>query len=1001
MRGFTPSSLPPSSGRGRAALGRRAAAAFVLTAALLLTCAHASLAAQASGAVAGRVTDPAGAVVVGASLILRDAAGAERRASSDAEGRYAFGGLAPGAFTLRVEARGFQTFEADGVRVDAGRRVEFDVRLAVALERQEVVVGAESPLGVEPGENRSALRFDERDLDALPEDPDDLAAALRSLAGASAGPSGGQILVDGFAVTNEPLPPRGSIREVRVNQNPFSAENDRLGFGQIQIFTRAGTEKLRGQFFFNFNDEALNARNPFTPARAAYQMRNAGGNLSGTLVPRRASFFLWLEERSTDDNALVNAVVLDESFAPRANVFTARIPRSQLNANTRLDLQLSEAHSLGVRYNYYRNRASAGIGGVSLPERGFAFTLPIRTFQLTETAVFGPRLLNEFRFQYIGEDQVDEPFSTLPALNVSGAFLSGGSPSGRARNPEGRLTAQDSLLWTAGAHTLRVGARLRRTTIKDFSPDDFNGTYTFAGGLAPRLDAGGEPVRDASGQLILIPVTSLERYRRTLLFSAPNCGAAAGRFPCLQPAEIRARGGGATQLTRGGGDPLATATQLDFGAYLQDDWRVRPNLTASYGLRYEFQTNIGVRLNLAPRVALAWSPGLKAGDPTAKALSVVRAGFGVFFDRFNENQVLIANKYAAGNFFRFVVDDAAVLDSFPAVPSVETLRAVASANQTTFRIAEDLREPYMMQAAVGLERQLPRKSTLAVTYIASRTLHALRARNVNTPVVVRDSSGEVVGRARPRPTDGNVVQYESSGRLNQHQLLVTLNARPSGRASFFANYTLSRARGDTEGAGTFPADAYDLRGEYGRSSFDVRHAFAAGGTFESGWKLRLSPLVYASTGRPFNITSGVDANGDAFFADRPALASDLTRPTVRVTPLGAFDTEPLPGQDIIPRNYGEGPGYFVVNLNVSRTFVFGKAAAARGGQAGGEGRFRLTPGLRLTNLFNRVNLDAPVGNLGSPLFGRSVATAGGFGAGSIGNPAAGNRRVEAQIRVEF
>ncbi|HEY0170605.1 MAG TPA: carboxypeptidase-like regulatory domain-containing protein [Pyrinomonadaceae bacterium] len=1002
MRGFT--TPPPSTSHGRAA---RLAAASVLTVTLLLlTCAHGSLAAQAGGAVAGRVTDPAGAVVVGAGLVLRGAAGAERRATSDAEGRYAFGGLAPGAYALRVEARGFQTLEAAGVRVVAGGRSEFDVRLAVALERQEVTVGDESAVGVEPGENRSALRFGETDLDALPEDPDDLAAALQSLAGAAAGPSGGQILVDGFENTGEPLPPRGSIREVRVNQNPFSAENDRLGFGQIQIFTRAGTEKLRGQVFFNFNDESLNARNPFTPARAAYRMRNAGGGLSGTLAPRRASFFLWLEERATDDNALVNAVVLDESLAPRTLAFTARFPRSQLSANARLDLQLGEAHTLGVRYNYYRHRSENGVGGVSLPERGFAFTLPINTFQLTETAVLGPRLLNEFRFQYVGEDQVEEPFSALPALNVSGAFLSGGSPSGRARNPEGRLTAQDSLLWTAGAHTLRAGARLRRTTITDGSPDDFNGTYTFAGGLAPRLDAAGDPVRDASGQVIMIPVTSIERYRRTLLFSAPNCGTSAGRFPCLSPAEVRARGGGATQLTLGGGDPLAEATQVDFGAYFQGDWRVRPNLTASYGLRYEFQTNIGVRLNLAPRVALAWSPGLKAGDPASKAVTVVRAGFGVFFDRFNENQVLIANKYAAGDFFRFVVDDAGLLDSFPAVPSIDTLRAAASANQTTFRIAEDLREPYMMQAAVGVERQLPRRSTLAVTYVASRTLHALRARNVNAPVVVGDTSGEVVTRARPRPEAGNVIQYESSGRLNQHQLLVTLNARPSGRASFFANYTLGRARGDTEGAGTFPADAYDLRGEYGRSSSDARHTFAAGGTFEAAWGLRLSPLVYASAGRPFNITSGVDSNGDAFFADRPAHASDLTRPTVRVTPFGAFDTEPPPGQPVIPRNYGEGPGYFVVNLGVSRTFAFGRAAAGRGGGggqagAGGEGRFRLTPGLRFTNLFNRVNLGAPVGNLGSPLFGRSVATAGGFGAGSVGNPAAGNRRVEAQIRLEF
>ncbi|HEX8285518.1 MAG TPA: carboxypeptidase-like regulatory domain-containing protein [Pyrinomonadaceae bacterium] len=977
--------------------------------AALLLCAHAAPAAQtaqASGALGGRVTDPLGAVVVGAAVTVRDAAGAERKAVTDSEGRYAFGGLAPGPYTLRVEARGFEPFEGAGVAVAAGKRRELDVRLEVALQRQEVTVGAGEPPSVEPAENRSALRFGETDLDALPEDPAELAAALQSLAGAPSGPNGGQILVDGFANAGEPIPPRGSIREVRVNQNPFSAKNDRIGFGQIQIFTRAGTEKLRGQLFLNFNDESLNARNPFTPARAAYQMRNFGAGLSGTLAPRRASFFLWLEERATADNALVNAVVLDDALAPATLAFTARVPRSQLSANARLDLQLTEAHTLGLRYNYYRHRAeNAGVGGVVLPERGFAFTLPIRTFQLSETAVVSPRLLNEFRLQYIAEDQLDEPFSTLPALNVAGAFAAGGSPSGRARNPEGRLTAQDSLLWTAGAHTLRAGARLRRTTIEDVSPDDLNGTYTFAGGRAPRLDAAGAPVLDASGEAVMISITSVERYRRTLLFSAPNCGAGAGRFPCLSPAEVRARGGGATQLTLGGGDPLARATQVDFGAYLQDDWRVRPNLTASYGLRYEFQTNIGVRLNLAPRVALAWAPGFKAGDPKAQTATVVRAGFGVFFDRFNENQVLIANKYAAGNFFRFVVDDPRVLDSFPAVPSIETLRATVPANQTTFRIAEDLREPYMMQAALGFERQLPRKSTLAVTYVASRTLHALRARNVNAPVAVRDASGEVVARVRPRPEAGNVVQYESSGRLNQHQLLVTLNARPSGRASFFANYTLNRARGDTEGAGTFPADAYDLRAEYGRSSFDVRHAFAAGGTFEAAWGLRLSPLVYASTGRPFNITSGVDANGDAFFADRPALASDLTRPTVRVTPFGVFDTEPPPGAPVIARNYGEGPGYFVVNLGVSRTFAFGKVAAAGrgGGQAGagGEGRFRLTPGLRFTNLFNRVNLDAPVGSLGSPLFGRSVATAGGFGAGSVGNPAAGNRRVEAQVRFEF
>ncbi|HEX6182467.1 MAG TPA: carboxypeptidase-like regulatory domain-containing protein [Pyrinomonadaceae bacterium] len=971
----------------------------------LLLCASSALASQSAVAVVGRVTDPADAVVVGASVVLKDASGAERRAATDAEGRYSFHGLAPGTYSLRVEAVGFKPFERAGVEVVAGDRKRLDVRLAVSLGSHEVTIGAEDALNVEPGDNQSALRLRETDLDALPEDPEELAAALQTLAGAPVGPSGGQILIDGFLNTGEPLPPRSTIREVRINQNPFSAENDRLGFGQIQIITRAGTEKLRGQLFFNFNDESLNSRNPFAPSRAAYRMRNLGGNLGGTLAPRRASFFLSLEERVTDDNALVNAVVLDEALTPVPLVFTATVPRRQSNANARLDLQLNEKHTLTARYNFYRNRTEgAGVGGVSLPERGLSFTLPISTFQLTESFVAGPRLLNEFRLQYIGEDSIEEPAALVPALNVAGAFLSGGSPSGRARNPEGRLTVQDSVLWTAGAHTLRAGARLRRTTITDISPDDFGGTYTFAGGLAPLLDASGNPVLDAAGRVVTSPVTSIERYRRTLLFSAPNCGAGAGRFPCLSPTEIRARGGGASLFALGGGNPRATASQVDFGAYFQDDWRVRPALTLSYGLRYELQTNIGVRLNLAPRVAVAWAPGVKRGDAAAKTKWVVRAGFGVFFDRFNENQVLIANKYAAGDFFRFIVDDPVVLDLFPALPAVETLRASQAGALTTFRIADDLREPYMMQAAAGFERQLPFKTTLAATYVVARTLHALRGRNVNAPVVVRDASGGVVGRVRPRAGEGNVWQYESSGRLNQHQLLVTVNNRLSGRVAFYVNYTLNRARGDTEGAGTFPADSYDLRGEYGRSSFDVRHTFAAGGTFELPAGLRLSPLVFASTGRPFNITSGVDANGDSFLTDRPALATDLTRPSVRVTPFGAFDTEPPPGTPVITRNYGEGPGYFVVNLNVSRTFAFGRAQAGGGaGRAGtgGEARYRLTTGVRFTNLFNRVNLDLPVGNLGSPLFGQSAATAGGFGAGSVGNPAAGNRRVEAQIRFEF
>lgn len=971
--------------------------AAVLSAFLTFFVAHPALAAPPPGALTGRVTDQFGAVVVGARVKVTDSGGVEREADSDPEGRYAITGLDPGKYLVRIEARGFVPFERAEVEVVPGRKTELDAQLAVGLERQEVTVGESEGLSAEAGRNAGALVLRESRLATLPEDAEDMAAALQALAGVPVGPNGGQILIDGFLNTGEPIPAASSIREVRINQNPFSAENDRIGFGQVQIITQPGAEKLRGQVYFNFNDESLNSRNPFVARRETFQIRNPGGTLSGPLVPRRASFFLSLDRRETDDLAIINAVVLDDDLNPVPLVRTVRVPRRQWNASARFDFQLGKNHTLTARYNYYRNHVeNAGVGGITLPQRAFTYTVPIHTLQLSETFVISSRVVNEFRLQHIAEDQLDEPINGEPGINVLGAFAGGGSTSGRARNPEARLTAQDSVLWTANAHTLRAGARLRRTTITDISPDDFNGTYVFSGGLAPRLDAGGNPLRDESGQILLAPVTSIDRYRRTLLFQRRG----------LTPAEIRARGGGPTQLILGGGNPRATASQVDFGAYIQDDWRARENFTVSLGLRYEFQTNIGRNLNLAPRLALAWAPDFKNGSKARQPRTIIRAGFGVFFDRFNENQVLISNKYAAGDFFRFIAADTNVLDAFPSAPPLEMLRETSAASQAVFRTADDLREPYMLQAAVGVERQLPLKTTFTATYIAARTLHALRARNINAPSTARDSSGTFVLGVRPFGESGNIFQYESSGRLNQNQFVLTVNSSLNRRVSSFANYTLGKASGDTENVGSFPADSNDLRGEYGRSSFDARHTFSAGGTFEIPFGLRLSPLVFASSGRPINITNGIDSNGDAIFTDRPAFASDSAGPGVRVTRFGVFDTAPPQGRQIIPRNYGEGPGYFVVNLNATRTFVIGGSAAeesgaSTGGGTAGEGRYRLTLGVRVLNLFNHVNLDLPVGNLGSPLFGRSNATAGGFGAVSGGHPAAGNRRADVQIRFEF
>src|SRR5207248_2589520 len=255
---------------------------------------------QSMGTLRGTVADQLGGVIVGATVTVTDASGVARTATTDDQGRYAVSGLAPGRYTLRVTAPGFADYENAEVEAAAGHNEALNVSMNVAIEQETVTVTAEPPVSTEPESNAGAVVLRGADLDALPDDPDDLTDALQALAGPSSGSDeGAQVFIDGF--TGGRLPPKESIREIRINRNPFSAEYDRLGYGRVEIFTKPGTDKFRGQAFFNFNNEKLNSRSPFAPTRAPYLSRRYGGNISGPISKKKASFFLDFERRDTDD----------------------------------------------------------------------------------------------------------------------------------------------------------------------------------------------------------------------------------------------------------------------------------------------------------------------------------------------------------------------------------------------------------------------------------------------------------------------------------------------------------------------------------------------------------------------------------------------------------------------------------------------------------------------------------------------------------------------------
>ena len=997
---------------------------------ILLLCATAAFAQRGTGVLKGQVADEFGGVIVGATVTVIDANGATKTATTTGDGAFTFTGLAPAKYTVRVAAPGFAAFESTDVEVTA-RTQPLNVVMKVTIEQQKVTVSADGTgVNTDPENNVGAIVLKGTDLESLPDDPDDLVAALQALAGPAAGPNGGQIYIDGF--TGGRMPPLASIREIRINSNPYSAEYDRPGFGRIEILTRPGTDRFRGQASFNFNNQAFNSRNPFALTRAPYMSRQYGGNLSGPISKKKASFFLDFEKRDINDEAVVNATILDPSLNIVSFSETVPLPNRRTSFSPRFDYQINKNNTLVARYEYEHNRNVAGAGGFSLGSRKYNTFGTQQTFRLTETSIINKRTVNETRFQFNHQTSGDTANNSIPTVSVQEAFTGGGSQIGLSSNLQNRWELNNNTSLALGAHSIKFGARLRDVRITSISPQNFGGTWTFAGSRRAGNPNG---------------LTSIQVYQIT------QQGLQTG----LTPAQIRAAGGGATQLTIAAGNPQATVSQFDFGGFVQDDWRLRPNLTVNLGLRYENQTNISSNLNFAPRVGFAWAPG----KPGKQAKTTIRGGFGFFYDRVSENLTLTTNRLNGVNQQQYIVTDPAILNSFPVIPSLATLTAFATPI-SIYQFAHGLEAPYTMQAAMSVEHALPHNLITSVTFSHARTLHLLRARAINAPLPGTFNPAIPGSGVRPLGVN-NYFEYDSTGRFEQNQLIVTLGGRLSRSLNFNVNYAFGKSNSNSDGAGTFASNPYDFSAEWGRASNDVRHRFTLTGTYRAPWGISLNPFLIITSGTPFNITIGRDLNGDTLFTDRPAFATDLTKPGIIVTKWGTFDPNPVAGETIIPRNYGQGRGAITSNLRLSKTFGFGSerrstaqnnrsqqngqggndkkpggggpggrggfggmagGGGPRGGGGGGGGRggggggfggggfgsenskrYNLTFSVNFQNILNHVNYGRPIGNLSSSLFGLSNSSVGGFGGFGGGGRGGGsgpyNRLIEMQIRFSF
>lgn len=943
--------------------------------------------AQRPSALEGRVMDPSGAVIPGATIrVTSPVSGTARTAKSDGEGRYKVEGLAPGLYTVTGHAAGFQTAKSDAAVPEGGRNVTLDLHLQIATDAQQVVVqgtgGAQ--LEVSPQSNATAVVISGKDIDALSNDPDELLSQLQALAGPAVGPDGGEIYIDGF--TGGDMPPKSAIRSIKVNSNPFSVINDRLGYGRVDISTKAGANNFHGSASTEYNDARMNATSPFlgnsTPP--AYHTWLSDADLSGP-IDNKASFYFAMQKRNIDRANLVNTDILDANNNIVPYVTSVDNPRTYLNVNPRFDFQLSPKNALTLNYEYFKiMEDSDGVSTQSLPSTAYDYGRNHHDLEVMDDQTLSANLLNQTHLQVFYFHDLQNPLNTTPALDVLGAFNAGGSSGGSLQRYESHYDFQDYVTYVHARHMIQFGGEFLFLHRHENTNANFNGVFTF---------------------------NTLSDYQQT------QQDLASGQTM----AQIEAAGYGPSQYNVTTGTLGATVNRIDGFAFVGDDWKISQGLTASYGLRFETENHIGDHADWAPRIGIAWAPGHRATPKT-----VVRAGAGFFYERFDDDQMIIAERLNGQNQVTYI-DNCPTF--YPSSPSQTTLAADPCALRTVYRIAPNLRSPYDLDGAVSVEHQVTGNATASLTYLYSRGEHSFLTNDINAPVFT--PVGPPSGIRPLGDAAGNIYEYQSAGIYRQQQLIANLHLSAGQRLSIFGYYVLNYSKGDTNGVNNFPSNPWNLMEDYGRTALDLRNRAVMGGTASLPFAVRLSSMFIASSGQPFSIQLPQDVYGAGQHNARPAFATPSTPAAdVAVTRYGSFNLATGPTDTPIAPNTGAGPADIMLNMRVSRTWGFGgEAGKAHGGEGtaagppqprhvsglGGRGlgggggfslggatqrRYALTVSASALNVFNTVNLAPPIATLGSPQFGESTSLASGPYSAQVGNPVA-NRLLNMSVSLSF
>ncbi|MGD0913861.1 MAG: carboxypeptidase regulatory-like domain-containing protein [Terracidiphilus sp.] len=920
-----------------------------------------------SASLHGTVLDPSGAAIVGA-LVTVKGAGRGVETDSNADGQYSFVGLRPGTYSIEAKAKGFDVYRVDRVMFGKGESKQVDLKLAIAAQKEEVTVaGTNQQVGVGADQNASATIIRGSALDALSDDPSELQGELQALAGPAAGPNGGEIYIDGFA--GGQIPPKSSILEIRVNQDPFSAEFDRIGYGRVEIITKPGSQKLQGSVSAGGNPSAVNTANPLVADQPSYYQYTILGNVGGPIAKNAAYYFNGYRMIFKNQN-MVDALNPADLSANIRQAVPA--PVDTLSVNPRIDVQLNADNFLSLRDAFYRTYLTGqNVGALDLPSQASTILSEENALQLGETFLVNPHFVNETHIQWSHIINNQEEVSGAPTVILEGAFTNGGNNSGAERDTQNNLELQNYSTATAGNQTLRFGTRLRLYNDTSFATSGEIGKYTFETTAA---------------------------------------------YMAAQPTQYTA-----TVIT----NPAVSVKLFDGAAFFQDDWKARPNFDIGMGLRLEGQNRIHDHDDWAPRLAIAWSPKTN-GAPAAK--TIVRAGYGWFYNRFT-----IPNSFAGSfsgtpyiaqavhnngiNQTNYVVQNPDFYDPATQV-SPSMFAALSSTSQSIQTIDRHFHAALDMQAGAGVDRQIAKGITANVTYLYTRGVHSYLNNSINAPTF--DLADYTL--TGPAPAVYN-YQFQSGGVYRQNQLIFSASVQLK-RFIFTGNYLINEAKADATGVFDGPSVAADPGLDYGRAPFGYRQRLTFLNSYTGPGGIVFASVLTARSGVPYDITIGEDLTGNNLFNARPTFGACGAAGVVS-TRYGCLDTDPVDNQtheQLIPFDLGTGPANVVYHVRFSKvvgvgprtkTAGEGQTYTANGNSVTGRGignggaavkldqtaprRFNLTFVVGASNVLNIVNLGTPNGVLLSPLFNSTQTLA----TGPFANPTPGNRAINFQTTFSF